>query len=182
MGTWMHAWAVTSLPFQNNPLVRYVCRGLEQQSASSVGVWVMTAGYNGRDGDSEHGFSITGWSSWLPRQLVPYWGVVKGWYHWSFSRINCTEVAVDGDTVDCAKDGTELQAFQRECTALRSNTVLVNRCRGLWRLIRKPVLWQQVSHLLHKYTESVLTAACARQGCSATEWVSELFLFLHSCM
>jgi hypothetical protein len=31
--------------------------------------------------------------------------------------------------------------------------------------------------LLHKYTESgyetVLTAACARQGCSATEWVSE---------
>jgi hypothetical protein len=33
--------------------------------------------------------------------------------------------------------------------------------------------WQQVSHLLHKYTESgyetVLTAACARQGCSATE-------------
>jgi hypothetical protein len=35
------------------------------------------------------------------------------------------------------------------------------------------VTWQQVSHLLHKYTESgygtVLTAACARQGCSATE-------------
>jgi hypothetical protein len=35
------------------------------------------------------------------------------------------------------------------------------------------VLWQQVSHLLLKYTESgygtVLTAACARQGCSATE-------------
>jgi hypothetical protein len=35
------------------------------------------------------------------------------------------------------------------------------------------VLWQQVSHLLHKYTESgyetVLAAACARQGCSATE-------------
>jgi hypothetical protein len=40
------------------------------------------------------------------------------------------------------------------------------------------VLWQQGSHLLLKYTESgyetVLTAACARQGCSATEWVSEL--------
>jgi hypothetical protein len=34
------------------------------------------------------------------------------------------------------------------------------------------VLWQRVSHLLLKYTESgyetVLTAACARQGCSAT--------------
>jgi hypothetical protein len=34
-------------------------------------------------------------------------------------------------------------------------------------LIRKPVLWQQVSHLFLKYTESgyetVLTAACARQ-------------------
>jgi hypothetical protein len=39
------------------------------------------------------------------------------------------------------------------------------------------VSWQQVSHLLLKYTKSgygtVLTAACARQGCSATEWVSE---------
>jgi hypothetical protein len=38
-------------------------------------------------------------------------------------------------------------------------------------------LGQQVSHLLLKYTESgygtVLTAACARQGCSATEWVSK---------
>jgi hypothetical protein len=49
---------------------------------------------------------------------------------------------------------------------------------GCWiRLIRKPVLWQWASHLLLKYTESgyetVLTAACARQGCSATEWVSE---------
>jgi hypothetical protein len=35
------------------------------------------------------------------------------------------------------------------------------------------VLWQQVSHLLLKYTKSgygtVLTAACTRQGCSATE-------------
>jgi hypothetical protein len=37
------------------------------------------------------------------------------------------------------------------------------------------VLWQQVSHLLLKYTkkksgyETVLTAACAHQGCSATE-------------
>jgi hypothetical protein len=35
------------------------------------------------------------------------------------------------------------------------------------------VLWQQVSHLLLKYTksgyETVLTAACAREGCSATE-------------
>jgi hypothetical protein len=35
------------------------------------------------------------------------------------------------------------------------------------------VLWQQVSHLLLKYTksgyETVLTAACARQGRSATE-------------
>jgi hypothetical protein len=35
------------------------------------------------------------------------------------------------------------------------------------------VLWQQVSHLLLKYTksgyETVLTAACAPQGCSATE-------------
>jgi hypothetical protein len=35
------------------------------------------------------------------------------------------------------------------------------------------VLWQQVSHLLLKYTksgyEAVLTVACARQGCSATE-------------
>jgi hypothetical protein len=35
------------------------------------------------------------------------------------------------------------------------------------------VLWQQVSHLLLKYTKSgygtVLTVACARQGCSATE-------------
>jgi hypothetical protein len=45
---------------------------------------------------------------------------------------------------------------------------------GCWiRLIRKPVTWEQVSHLLHKYTESgyetVLTAACGRQGCSATE-------------
>jgi hypothetical protein len=34
------------------------------------------------------------------------------------------------------------------------------------------VLWQQVSHLLLKYTKSgygtVLTAASARQGCSAT--------------
>jgi hypothetical protein len=34
-------------------------------------------------------------------------------------------------------------------------------------------LWQQVSHLLLKYTksgyETVLMAACARQGCSATE-------------
>jgi hypothetical protein len=33
------------------------------------------------------------------------------------------------------------------------------------------VLWQRVSHLLLKYTKSgygtVLTAACARQGCSA---------------
>jgi hypothetical protein len=53
---------------------------------------------------------------------------------------------------------------------------------GCWiRLIRKPVLWQQVSHLLHKYTEwgyeTVLTAACARQGCSATEWVSEWVYF-----
>jgi hypothetical protein len=38
-------------------------------------------------------------------------------------------------------------------------------------------LWQQVSHLLLKYTKSgygtVLTAACTRQGCSATEWMSE---------
>jgi hypothetical protein len=35
------------------------------------------------------------------------------------------------------------------------------------------VLWQQVSHLLLKYIKSgygtVLTAACARQGCSTTE-------------
>jgi hypothetical protein len=35
------------------------------------------------------------------------------------------------------------------------------------------VLWQQVSHLLLKYTksgyETVLTAVCARPGCSATE-------------
>jgi hypothetical protein len=35
------------------------------------------------------------------------------------------------------------------------------------------VLWQQVSHLLLKYTKSgygtVLTVACAHQGCSATE-------------
>jgi hypothetical protein len=35
------------------------------------------------------------------------------------------------------------------------------------------VLWQQVSHLLLKYTksgyETVLTAACAHQGCSAME-------------
>jgi hypothetical protein len=35
------------------------------------------------------------------------------------------------------------------------------------------VLWQQVGHLLLKYAKSgygtVLTAACARQGCSATE-------------
>jgi hypothetical protein len=35
------------------------------------------------------------------------------------------------------------------------------------------VVWQQVSHLLLKYTksgyETVLTAACARQVCSATE-------------
>jgi hypothetical protein len=48
---------------------------------------------------------------------------------------------------------------------------------GCWiRLIRKPVTWQQVSHLLLKYTESgyetVLTAACARQGSSTTEWVN----------
>jgi hypothetical protein len=39
-------------------------------------------------------------------------------------------------------------------------------------LIQK-VLWQQISHLLLKYTklgyETVLTAAFARQGCSATE-------------
>jgi hypothetical protein len=38
-------------------------------------------------------------------------------------------------------------------------------------------LWQQVSHLLLKYTksgyETVLTVACARQGCSATEYVSK---------
>jgi hypothetical protein len=35
------------------------------------------------------------------------------------------------------------------------------------------VLWQQVSHLLLKYTksgyETVLTAACAHQGCNAME-------------
>jgi hypothetical protein len=35
--------------------------------------------------------------------------------------------------------------------------------------------------LLHKYTESgyetVLTAACARQGCSAMEWVSVLAVY-----
>jgi hypothetical protein len=35
------------------------------------------------------------------------------------------------------------------------------------------VLWQQVSHLLLKYTksgyETVLMAVCAHQGCSATE-------------
>jgi hypothetical protein len=35
------------------------------------------------------------------------------------------------------------------------------------------ILWKQVSRLLLKYTksgyETVLTAACARQGCSATE-------------
>jgi hypothetical protein len=40
------------------------------------------------------------------------------------------------------------------------------------------VLWQQVSHLLLKYTKSgygtVLTAACARQGCSATEYESSV--------
>jgi hypothetical protein len=34
-------------------------------------------------------------------------------------------------------------------------------------------VWQQVSHLLLKYIksgyETVLTAACARQGCSVTE-------------
>jgi hypothetical protein len=48
--------------------------------------------------------------------------------------------------------------------------------RWLWLLNQadsKTVLWQQVSHLLLKYTklgyETVLTAACARQGCSATE-------------
>jgi hypothetical protein len=48
--------------------------------------------------------------------------------------------------------------------------------RWLWLLNQadsKKVLWQQVSHLLLKYTKSgygtVLTAACARQGCSATE-------------
>jgi hypothetical protein len=37
------------------------------------------------------------------------------------------------------------------------------------------VLWHQVSHLLLKYTksgyETVLTAACARQGCSASDLV-----------
>jgi hypothetical protein len=36
------------------------------------------------------------------------------------------------------------------------------------------MLWQQVSHLLLKYTKSgygtVLTAACARQGCSANDY------------
>jgi hypothetical protein len=35
------------------------------------------------------------------------------------------------------------------------------------------VLWQQISHLLLKYTKSgyeiVLTEACTRQGCSGTE-------------
>jgi hypothetical protein len=48
--------------------------------------------------------------------------------------------------------------------------------RWLWLLNQadsKNVLWQQVSHLLLKYTKSgygtVLTAACARQGYSATE-------------
>jgi hypothetical protein len=49
--------------------------------------------------------------------------------------------------------------------------------RWLWLLnqadSKKKVLWQQVSHLLLKYTksgyETVLTAACARQGCSATD-------------
>jgi hypothetical protein len=42
------------------------------------------------------------------------------------------------------------------------------------------VLWQQVSHLLLRYTKSgygtVLTAACARQGRSATEWVSNIWV------
>jgi hypothetical protein len=40
------------------------------------------------------------------------------------------------------------------------------------------VLWQQVSHLLLKYTKSgygtVLTAAWASQGCSATDYFYHL--------
>jgi hypothetical protein len=44
------------------------------------------------------------------------------------------------------------------------------------------VLWQQVSHLLLKYTKSgygtVLTAACARQGSRATEYAVSYFLFV----
>jgi hypothetical protein len=48
------------------------------------------------------------------------------------------------------------------------------------------VLWQQTSHLLLKYTKSgygtVLTAACARQGCSASGlvwfWVFDSAVFL----
>jgi hypothetical protein len=41
------------------------------------------------------------------------------------------------------------------------------------------VLWQQVSHLLLKYTKSgygtVLMAACARQGCSATDYEINIY-------
>jgi hypothetical protein len=42
-------------------------------------------------------------------------------------------------------------------------------------MIRMSVLWQQASHLLLNRTDSgygtVLTAACARQGCSASDLV-----------
>jgi hypothetical protein len=56
----------------------------------------------------------------------------------------------------------------RDNLLLRYQMALVDES-GLF----ETVLWQQVSHLLLKYTksgyETVLTAACARQGCSATD-------------
>jgi hypothetical protein len=51
------------------------------------------------------------------------------------------------------------------------------------RVIRLSGFRQQVSHLLPKYTKSgygtVLTAACARQGCSATYYYCYYYYFLN---
>jgi hypothetical protein len=56
----------------------------------------------------------------------------------------------------------------RDIILLRYQMALVVESGGF-----EKELWQRVSHLLLKYTksgyETVLTAACARQGCSATE-------------
>jgi hypothetical protein len=58
--------------------------------------------------------------------------------------------------------------LSRDILLLRYQTALVVESGWF-----ENVLWQQVSHLLLKYIKSgygtVLTAACARQGCIAAE-------------
>jgi hypothetical protein len=63
--------------------------------------------------------------------------------------------------------------FFATCAHAHRSTVPTFNAFGFYLFVSLFFRCQQVSHLLHKYTESgyetVLTAACARQGCSAME-------------